>query len=119
MHATLCAIRKGTIVQVTRPPLGLWRFHWHELLPIARVVDANGSMAFYLPEVEPGNGRRALCSRLREALDDMSPLNGTRVVVDDCMVEIMEGRTGLLPDFVEADLDAFIVSLNGNGNGHR
>ncbi len=127
MNLRLCPIRKTTIVQVTRPPLGLWRFHWHELLPIARARNGNGSVPVYLPEIEPQDGRSELISRLRAALVDRTFETG-RLALDGCTVEVLEGdRTGLLPDFQEADLDELIAGLflsgngnrNGNGNGNR
>lgn len=115
MYATLCPVQRSTIVQVTRPPLSLWRYHWHELFPLARAEDGNGRAPLFMSEVETGEGRRALCSRLRELLADLPPPNGSPVVVDGYLVQVLEDSAGLLPD-VDTHLDALLEKLSPNGN---
>lgn len=115
MNATLCPIRRSTIVQVTRPPLSLWRYHWHELFPLARTENGNGGAPLFMPEVETGEGRWALCSRLRERLADRPPANGSPVVVDGYLVQVLEDGAGLLPD-LDTDIDALLEKLSSNGN---
>ena len=116
MSAAPCAVRRFTIVQVTRPPIGLWRFHWHELFPIARENDGNGRRGTFLPEVEAKDGRQALCTRLRSELAELPPATTFPIVVDGCMVDVLDGdRTGLLPDFREADIDAILSTLSSDG----
>ncbi len=116
MSASPCAIRRSTIVQVTRPPIGLWRFHWHELFPIARENDGNGKRAIYLPEVEAKDGRRELCSRLQSEFADLPPESEFPIVVEGCMVAVLDGdRTGLLPDFQEAEIDAILSTFSSDG----
>ncbi len=111
MHSTLCHIRRKTVVQVTKPPQSSWRFHWHELFPIARAGEGSDAKAFYLPAVEPGLGRRALCSRLREALVDLQPRVGSSVVVEGYVVQVLEDGGDFLPPAVYIDLDAFIAAI--------
>lgn len=111
MHSTLCNIRRNTVVQVTKPPQSLWRFHWHELFPIARAGEGSDVKAFYLPAVEPGLGRQALCSRLREALVNLQPRVGSSVVVEGYAVRVLEDGGDFLPPNLDADLDAFIAAI--------
>lgn len=111
MHTTLCNIRRNTVVQVTKPPQSSWRYHWHELFPIAHVREGGDTKDFYLPAVEPGLGRRALCSRLREALVDLQPRLGASVVVEGYVVRVLEDGADFLPPTLDADLDAFIASI--------
>lgn len=111
MQSTLCTIRRNTVVQVTKPPQSSWRFHWHELFPIARTREGRDAKAFYLPAVEPGLGRQALCSRLREALVDLQPRVGASVVVEGYAVRVLEDGGDFLPPTLDADLDAFIAAI--------
>lgn len=110
MESILCSIRRNAVIQVTKPPQSSWKFHWHELFPIAR-SRGNGEQAFYLPAVEAGLARRALCSRLREALKDLQPRTGSAVVVEGYVVQVFEDESDFLPPTMEADLDAFIASV--------
>jgi hypothetical protein len=111
MHSTLCNIRRNAVVQVTKPPQSSWRFHWHELFPIARVREGRSAKAFYLPAVEPGLARQALCSRLRDALVDLQPRVGSSVVVEGYSVRVLEDAGDFLPPTLDSDLDAFIAAL--------
>jgi hypothetical protein len=111
MDSTLCNIRRNTVIQVTKPPQSSWRFHWHELFPIARTRQGKDAKAFYLPAVEPGLGRQALCSRLREALVDFQPRVGSSVVVEGYAVRVLEDADDFLPPTLDADLDAFIAAI--------
>ncbi|HET6361160.1 MAG TPA: hypothetical protein VFH11_03795 [Gemmatimonadota bacterium] len=110
MHSILCNIRRNTVVQVTKPPQSSWRYHWHELFPIARARE-DDAKDFYLPAVEPGLARRALCSRLREALVDLQPRVGSSVVVEGYVVQVFEDGGDFLPATLDADLDAIIASI--------
>ena len=111
MESTLCNLRRNAVVQVTKPPQSSWRFHWHELFPIARAGEGSDAKAFYLPAVEPGLGRQALCSRLREALVDLQPRVGSSVVVEGYSVRVLEDGGDFLPPGLDADLDAFIAAI--------
>jgi hypothetical protein len=111
MDSILCNIRRDTVVQVTKPPQSLWRFHWHELFPVARGGEGSEAKAFYLPAVEPGLARRALCSRLREALVELQPRVGSSVVVEGYVVQLLEDGADFLPPTLDDDLDAFIASI--------
>jgi hypothetical protein len=111
MDTTLCNIRRNVVVQVTKPPQSSWRFHWHELFPIARTREGSDAEAFYLPAVEPGLARHALCLRLREALVELQPRVGSSVVVEGYVVQVLEDGGDFLPPTLDDDLDAFIVSI--------
>ena len=111
MNSTLCHIRRNAVVQVTKPPQSSWRFHWHELFPIARAGKGRDAKAFYLPAVEPGLARGALCSRLREALVELQPRVGSSVVVEGYVVQLLEDGGDFLPPTLDDDLDAFIASI--------
>jgi hypothetical protein len=111
MAAILCNIRRNAVVQVTKPPQSSWRFHWHELFPIARAGEGSDARAFYLPAVEPGLARRALCSRLREALVDLQPRVGSSVVVEGYLVRVLDDGADFLPPTMDEDLDAFVATL--------
>ena len=111
MDSTLCNIRRNTVVEVTKPPQSAWRFHWHELFPIARSGEGNDARAFYLPAVEPGLARRALCSRLREALVDLQPRVGSSVVVEGYLVRVLDDGADFLTPTMEEELDAFVATL--------
>ena len=111
MDSTLCSIRRNAVVQVTKPPQSSWRFHWHELFPIARSGEGSNAKAFYLPAVEPGLARRALCSRLRESLVDLQPRVGCSVVVEGYVVQVLEDGDDFLPPTLDADIDAVIATL--------
>jgi hypothetical protein len=110
MESILCSIRRNAVVRVTKPPQSSWRFHWHELFPIARTRGVGGK-AFYLPAIESGLARQSLCSRLREALADLQPRVGSAVVVEGYVVQVFEDASDFLPPTMEADLDAFIASI--------
>ena len=116
MHSILCNIRRNTVVQVTKPPQSSWRYHWHELFPIAHAGEGSDAKDLYLPAVEPGLARRALCSRLREALVDLQPRVGSSVVVEGYVVQVLDDGADFLPPTLDADLDAFIASI---APGHR
>ncbi len=103
------------MVQVTKPPQSSWRFHWHELFPIARTREGSDAKAFYLPAVEPGLARLALCARLREALVELQPRVGSSVVVEGYVVQVLEDGGDFLPPSLDDDLDAFIASLAPRG----
>lgn len=111
MDSILCNIRRNAVVEVTKPPQSSWRFHWHELFPIARAGEGDDARAFYLPAVEPGLARRALCSRLREALVDLQPRVGSSVVVEGYVVRVLDDGADFLPPTLDEDLDALVASL--------
>jgi hypothetical protein len=111
MSTVLHPLRPVTILQVTKAPHTLFRFHWHELFPIARIENGPGSVTVYLPEVEPGNGRRELVARLRESLAGRTLEETSPVVVDGYLVQVLDDRLGLLPDFDPARLDALVAGL--------
>lgn len=111
MNSILCNIRRNAVVEVTKPPQSSWRFHWHELFPIARAGEGKEAKAFYLPAVEPGLARRALCSRLREALVDLQPRVGSSVVVEGYVVRVLDDGADFLPPTMDEDFDALLASL--------
>lgn len=111
MDATLCNIRRNAVLHVTKPPQSSWRYHWHEIFPIARVGRGDETKAFYLPPVEPGLARRALSERLREALVDLQPRAGSCVVVEGYAVRVLEDGDDFLPQTLDADLDAFVEGI--------
>jgi hypothetical protein len=111
MNSILCNIRRNAVVEVTKPPQSSWRFHWHELFPIARAGEGKQAKAFYLPAVEPGLARRALCSRLREALVDLQPRVGSSVVVEGYVVRVLDDGADFLPPTMDEDFDALLASL--------
>ncbi|HEU4464390.1 MAG TPA: hypothetical protein VFS53_05030 [Gemmatimonadota bacterium] len=111
MNSILCNIRRNAVVQVTKPPQSSWRFHWHELFPVGRVGNGSEAKAVYLPAVEPGLARRALCSRLREALVELQPRPGSSVVVEGYVVQLLEDGGDFLPPTLDDDLDAMIASI--------
>jgi hypothetical protein len=81
MNSILCNIRRNTVVQVTKPPQS------------------------------SGLARRALCSRLREALIDLQPRVGSSVVVEGYVVQVLDDGADFLPPTLDDDLDAFIASI--------
>jgi hypothetical protein len=111
MDAILCNIRRNAVVQVTKPPQSSWRFHWHELFPIARAGEGEDAKRIYLPAVEQGLARRALCSRLREALVDLQPRVGSSVVVEGYVVRVLDDGADFLPPTMEEELDAIVAKL--------
>lgn len=111
MNSILCNIRRNTVVQVTKPPQSSWRYHWHELFPIAHAGEGSEAKHFYLPAVEPGLARRALCAHLRQALVGLQPGPDSSVVVEGYVVQVLEDGADFLPPTLDADLDAFIASI--------
>jgi hypothetical protein len=111
MNAIPCNIRRHAVVHVTKPPQSSWRYHWHELFPLARVGEGSDAQAFYLPPVEPGLARQALCERLREALADLQPRPGSCVVVEGYAVRVLEDGADFLPPNLDADFDAFVAGI--------
>ena len=99
------------MVQVTKPPQSSWRYHWHELFPIAHAREGSDAKDFYLPAVEPGMARQALCSNLREALVGLQPGPDSSVVVEGYVVQVLEDGADFLPPTLDADLDALIASI--------
>ena len=92
------ALRRTTIVEVRQSPQDLWRFHWHELFPYGYVYDGNGGRPLYFPQIEDSPQRNDVCLRLREALTQRPFEDGSRLTVDDLLVEVLDNRRGFLPD---------------------
>lgn len=100
-------MRRTTILQVTRPPHHLWRFHWHELIPLAR--SAQGDV--YIPALEPCGERTRVRDRLRGLLTGVSLVEERPAVVDGYLVQVLEGKVVLLAADVDAELDRLLRSL--------
>lgn len=96
-------LRRTTIIQVSRPPSSLWRFHWHELFPI-RASDGDDA---YLPAIEPGRRREAVRRLLRRSLRAVDLETPRPVVVAGFLVQVLEERVALLPG-VRAKLEAIL-----------
>ena len=98
MTGRSAALRRTTIVEVRQSPQDLWRFDWHELFPYGYVYDGNGGRPLYLPHTEDSPLRHDVCLRLREALAQQQLEDGSRLTVDDLLVEVLDNRRGFLQD---------------------
>ena len=104
MDADETAVRRTTILQVTRPPHHLWRFHWHELIPLGRSVRGE----VYLSALEPCGDRARVRDRLRGLLRRVSIVEERLAVVDGYLVQVLEDRVALLSRDVDAELDRLL-----------
>lgn len=98
--------RRSAIVQVTRPPIGLWRFHWHELVPY--FPDGSEDRPTYLPELDRAPGRAEVCRELRAALAGRETREIAIFVVGGYLLQVLDDRLGLLPDVARADVDQLL-----------
>lgn len=98
--------RRSAIVQVTRPPTDLWRFHWHELVPY--FPDGDEDRPTYLPELDWAPGRAEVCRELRAALTGRVTREIAIFVVGGYLLQVLDDRLGLLPDVARADVDQLL-----------
>lgn len=96
-----CPIRRRTAVLVSRPPLGRWCYHWHELFPVVRIANGGPHESIYLSDLATGFRRKDVSLELREALDGRPPsvdaMQGGYGIVGEYLIQIVPDDEQLLP----------------------